>query len=81
MPRYYTHLVDGTDVLLDPDGVERPADTLVAATLAQALDCMAGDVHQGYLDLGFRLEVYDETGTVVHRLEFSDAIEIRRQRK
>ena len=79
MPRYFTHLVDGTDVLLDPDGVELPAETLVAATLKQALDCMAGDVHHGFLDLGFHLEVYDESGALVHYLTFSDALEIRRQ--
>lgn len=51
VPRYYMHLVDGHDVLLDLDGVELAADKVADCALDQARDCMAGDVHDGRLDL------------------------------
>lgn len=79
MPRFFTHLVDGMDVLLDPEGVERAADTIVQATLVQARDLMAGDVKRGQLDLGYHLEVHDEHGQVVHVLTFPEAVTVVRQ--
>ena len=79
MPLYFTHLVDGEDELLDPEGVERSAESVAGATLLQARDCMAGDVKRGTLDLGYRLEVRDADGVLVHCLAFPDAIEILRQ--
>jgi hypothetical protein len=70
------HLVDGTDILLDPEGMEMPAEAVSAKALLAARDCMAGDVKSGRLDLHHRIEVKDESGQIVHCLEFADAIEI-----
>ena len=76
MPKYFMHLVDGTDVLLDPDGVELAADKDAPYSLLQARDCMAGDVRDGRLDLSFSIEVRDDGGELVHTLPFSRAIDI-----
>ncbi len=76
MPRYFLHLRDHTDEVLDPEGVELPADAIIGATLLQARDCMAGDVHNGRLDLRYRIDVHDDSGELVHSLPFPDALEI-----
>lgn len=76
MPRYFFHLIDSTNVLLDPDGTNMPAEAVEGAALAAARDCMAGDVKTGQLDLCCRIDVHDEENQVVHRLEFTDALNI-----
>jgi hypothetical protein len=76
VPRYFMHLIDSTGALVDPDGVEMPADAIERATLRAARDCMAGDVQNGRLDLRYRIDVHDESGEAVHRLAFPDALEV-----
>ena len=76
MPRYFMHLKDSTDEILDPDGIEMTADALPAAALKSARDCIAGDVKDGRIDLHYRIDVLDESGTLVHGLVFSDAVEL-----
>ena len=76
MPRYFMHLVDSTDVTLDPDGVEMPPEAVAGAALLAARDCMAGDVKNGRLDFHYRIDVHDESGVLVHSLPFSDALVI-----
>lgn len=76
VPHYFMHLIDSTDALLDPDGIEMPADAVERATLRAARDCMAGDVQRGQLDLRYRIDVHDDTGGIVHRLPFTDAVEV-----
>lgn len=79
MPRFYMHLIDGSDRLLDPDGVDVAAEMVPSLALRQARDCMAGDVREGRLDLGYRIEVHDDSGKTVHLLPFGQAVEIVRQ--
>lgn len=76
MPRYFMHLIDSTDVLLDPDGVVIPAELVERVTLRAARDCMAGDVQNGRLDLRYRIDVRDESGAALHQLAFCDAVEV-----
>lgn len=76
MPRYFMHLVDSVDITLDPEGTEMPPEAIVGAALAQARDCMAGDVKSGRLDFHYRIDVHDESGELVHSLPFQDALEI-----
>ena len=78
MPRYFFHLRDSTDEVLDPEGVEMPAKAVAGAALLQARDCMAGDVKNGRLDLHYRIDVHDESGAVVHSLAFEEALEVVR---
>ena len=76
MPRYFMHLIDSTDILLDPEGMEMLAEAIPAKALFAARDCMAGDVKDGRLDLHYRIEVLKESGELVHTLPFSEAVEI-----
>jgi hypothetical protein len=76
MPRFFMHLVDGSDVLLDPDGVDLAAEAVARCALVQARDCMAGDVKDGRLDLTYSIEVRDAGGELVHTLPFARAIDI-----
>lgn len=76
MPRYFMHLIDSLEVVLDPDGIELPAGAVEEATLRSARDCMAGDIGSGRLDLRYRIEVQNADGQVVHCLAFADAVEI-----
>jgi hypothetical protein len=76
MTRYFLHLKDSTDEVLDPDGVELLEDAVPAAALRSARDCISGDVKNGRIDLHYRIEVMNESGQLVHTLPFSDAVEI-----
>ena len=76
MPKYFFHLIDSVDVLLDPEGNEMPSEAVVGAALLQARDCMAADVKSGRLDLHYRIDVHDEAGELVHTLPFEDAVEV-----
>src|SRR5206468_9416940 len=74
--RYFMHLRDSIDELLDPEGIEMPADAIAGAALMAARDVIAGDVRSGRIDLHFRIDVHDEAGEVVHTLPFADAVEV-----
>jgi hypothetical protein len=76
MPRYFFHLRDGVDTVLDPEGVEMPADAVTGAALLQARDCIAGDVKGGRIDLHCHIDVHAEDGKLVHSLSFADAVEV-----
>lgn len=77
MARYFMHLRDGTDELLDPEGLEfANLDALRKAVLTSARDLMTGDVRGGVLDFRFRIDAEDESGTVVYTLPFKHALQI-----
>jgi hypothetical protein len=77
MARYFMHLRDGTEELLDPDGREFPSlAALRDAVLVTARDLLTGDVRDGVLDLRFRIDAEDEAGTIVHTLPFKHAVNI-----
>ena len=77
MARYFMHLRDGTEEVLDPDGVEY--DTLEAlreAVLVSVRDCISGDALRGVIDLRFRVDAEDAAGAVVYTLPFDRAVSI-----
>jgi len=76
MPRFFLHLKDSKDEILDPEGVEMPADAVPGVALRAARDCIAGDVRSGRIDLHFRIEVFSDSGELVYTLPFTDAVEI-----
>lgn len=76
MHKYFFHLVDSSEVVLDPEGVFLPINAIADTALLQARDCMAGDVKDGKLRLDYQINVHDEQGALVHSLSFADAIEI-----
>ena len=77
MARYFFHLCDGQDILLDPDGRELDGASLIAAlALKEARSIISHDALTGSIRLDQSIEVRDETDEVVHRLSFRDAITI-----
>lgn len=77
MSRYFLHLRDGTDELLDEEGIE--CDTLHAlrsAVLRNARDLMGGDIVRGLVDLRFRIDAQQADGTIVYSLPFKHAVSI-----
>lgn len=77
MPRFYLHLRDGTDELLDPEGAEL-VNLRAAATraLKEARCIISDEVMAGRVKLAQRIDVEDPGGSVVYSLRFSQAVEI-----
>ena len=79
MVRYYFHLRDGEDLLLDPEGQELPSlDAVRKVTLASARSIISNDVRGGRVDLTCHVDVEDASGAIVHSLPFEDAVEFVR---
>ena len=77
MVRYFFHLCDGHEVIIDPEGrvIADPAQVgdyaLKEARAMISQDALAGRIH-----LDQRIEVRNEDGRLVHQLEFRDAVSI-----
>jgi hypothetical protein len=77
MPRYFMQLRDGTEQLLDPDGIEyADLDQLRKAVLLAARDMISGDAIGGEIDMRFRIDAEDRDGMVVYTLGFKEAVRI-----
>jgi hypothetical protein len=75
--RYYLHLRDGIDELLDPDGLEfADIDAVKKAVLFSARDMIAGDVRNGIIDLRYRIDAESADGDVVYSLKFKHAFNL-----
>lgn len=79
MARYFMHLRDGSDEILDPDGVEYESlEKLQKAVLVSARDVIAGDAHLGAINLAQRIDAETESGEIVYTLEFEQAVTVSR---
>jgi hypothetical protein len=77
MSRYFLHLRDGTDEVLDEDGVESGTmDSLRKTVLTNARGVMAGDIRNGILDFRFRIDAEDDGGVIVYSLPFKHAVNV-----
>ena len=77
MTRYFMQLRDGTDHLLDPEGIEyADLDELRKKVLIAVRDLISGDVTNGVIDLRFRIDAEDRDGVIVYTLAFSEAVSI-----
>lgn len=77
MPRYFMHLRDYTEELLDPEGQEFPDTAAVRdAVLVAARGLLMEDVRDGLIDLRFRIDATDDRGAIVHMLPFAQALNI-----
>lgn len=75
MPIFYFHLRDGRDVLIDPEGIELAGLPAIAArALMEARSIISADALDGHINLDQRIDVEDVLGTLVHRLEFAQAV-------
>ncbi len=77
MARYYLQLRDGSEQLLDPDGIEyADLDELRKKVLVAVRDLISQDVKGGVIDLRFRIDAEDRDGTIVYTLGFAEAVNI-----
>jgi hypothetical protein len=77
MPQYFFHLRDGHDVLLDSEGMSLAGlEAATAQALKEARSLISHDALEGRINLCQRIDVEAPPGTVVHRLEFVDAVEL-----
>ena len=77
MTRYFMNLRDGTEELLDPEGVEYESlQALREAVLRTVRDLMSGDMVGGVIDFRFRIDAEDAAGVIVYTLPFKHAVNI-----
>ena len=78
MPRYFLHLRDGTDEVLDPDGLMFDDEgRLRKAVVQNARDILCGEIRsEGLIDLRPRIDAEDEAGNIVYSLPFEDAVRV-----
>ena len=78
MAKYFMNLRDGTEELLDPEGVEYVSlDALRKAVLATVRDLMSNDMRDGgVIDFRFRIDAEDADGVIVYTLPFKHAVNI-----
>ena len=77
MPRYYFHLRDGQDVLLDPEGRElNHPGAVEQMALNEARAIIGDDARSGRIALTHRIDVETEAGQLVYSLRFVDAVSI-----
>jgi hypothetical protein len=77
MARYFLHLRDGTEELLDPEGVEFVSlGAMRTGVMIAARDLMCGDIGRGVLDMRFRIDAEDAAGAIVYTLPFKHAVSI-----
>lgn len=77
MTRYFMHLRDGSEELIDPDGVELASPCKARAlALRAARDVIGGDVATGRVDLKWRVDVEDAHGALVHSVAFRDTVTV-----
>lgn len=80
MSLYFFHLRDGRDTLLDPEGRELVSLELVRRTaLDDARTLIAADALDGLIDFNFHLDVEDSLGTIIHSVQFEDAVKVIRK--
>ena len=79
MPCYHFNIQNGTGFIEDEEGRDLPdLDAVRAEALEGIRSILTEDVRKGYLDLGGRIEVLDEAGSLLLVVPFADAVEIRR---
>ena len=77
MARYYMQLRDGTEHLLDPEGIEyADIDELKKKVLIAVRGLMSEDIKGGVIDLRFRIDAEDRDGIIVYTLAFAEAVNI-----
>jgi hypothetical protein len=77
MGRYYFHLQDGRRLLEDHEGHEcRSLEDARAYAIATARDIMVGEMRAGRLNLSWSILVSGNSGDVIDRISFGDAVQV-----
>ena len=70
-------LRDGSNELLDPDGLEyADIDILKKEVLVAVRELIGADVKGGVVDLRFRIDAENREGVIVYTLGFAKALDI-----
>lgn len=79
MAKFFFHLRDHRDQVLDPESADC-ADANVVGTKAPAAarDCISQDATAGAIDMRYRIDVEDTSNRAIHPVEFEDAVTIQR---
>lgn len=77
MARYYFHLRDGQDILIDPEGREiGDVSQIPALVLKEVRSMMSQDALEGHIRFNQSIDVLDMSGRVVYHLSFRDAVTV-----
>ena len=77
MIRYYMHLRNGIDELLDSEGVELvDLDAVRHNAMVAVRDILSSDLRTGVMDLRYRVDAETESGVIVYTLPFKQAFSI-----
>ena len=77
MARYYFHLRDGVDVLLDEEGRELTDEAAIGpAALIEVRSIISDDARGGQIRLDQRIDIENSARVIVYSLAFKDAVEI-----
>ena len=77
MARFYFHVRDRLNQLIDPDGVELPdLPTAVERAKLAVRDMLSHDMKIGIVDVGHRLDVENAQGAILYTLAFREAFKI-----
>ena len=77
MPRYFLHLRDHVEEVVDAEGMEyADLQALKKGVIAAARDVMSGDLRAGLIDFRYRIDAVNEAGAVVFTLPFQYAVNI-----
>jgi hypothetical protein len=75
MARYFFHLHDGRQTLIDPEGREIEDRSAIGDfALREARAMISQDALGGKIDLRQFIEVRDDSGKLIHQLSFRDAV-------
>ncbi len=76
MQQFFFHLYDDA-VALDEEGKQLPGlDAARECAIAEARHIACAEVLEGHLNLKHRIEVADETGNVLAKVHFQDAVHV-----
>ena len=74
MPRFYFDLHNDVDAI-DGEGKELSGiDAAIENALGEAREMIAASVETGRIDLNHFIQVRDESGKIVHRIRFGEAV-------
>jgi hypothetical protein len=76
MPHYFFHLYNDI-ISMDDEGVELPdLEAAHANGIREAREMMLKTVVEGRINLTHRIDIADETGTVVDSVTFAEAVTV-----
>lgn len=78
MPRFHLHLINGSGITRDHEGLDLPD---IAAARHEALSAIRSilkdELSHGRLDLGGRISIDDDSGNFLLEVSFAEAVDIR----